>query len=156
MGHIPFWFLLLLFLLNLHRCLHKQGCVFVFLALQYRFVVSLLCLWLFQTQNFQDLVRSGSIPLLILLVNKRSAPFTLLFCISYLNFDESFSIFIWLFVDGNLSCMFYFRSQVRWCFLLPTISVFFLMLLGGFDNLLFNAFRWSSKFYLVFVGVVRA
>ena len=33
MGHIPFWFLLLLFLLNLHRCLHKQGCVFVFLAL---------------------------------------------------------------------------------------------------------------------------
>ena len=33
MGHIPFWFLLLLFLLNLHRCLHKQGCVFVFLVL---------------------------------------------------------------------------------------------------------------------------
>ena len=32
MSHIPLWFLLQLFLLNLHRCLHKQCCIFVFLA----------------------------------------------------------------------------------------------------------------------------
>ena len=32
MDHIPLWFLLLLFLLDPHRCLHKQCCVFVFPA----------------------------------------------------------------------------------------------------------------------------
>ena len=51
------------------------------------------------------LLESGSVPLFILLVNKRNAPFTLLFRISLLNLDGIFSILIWLFVDGSLSCM---------------------------------------------------
>ena len=43
--------------------------------------------------------------MLILLANKSSAPYTQLFCVSYLNLDESFSRLILLFVDGDLFCM---------------------------------------------------
>ena len=87
---------------------------------------------------------SGSIPLFILLVNKRSAPFALLFCISCLNFDESFSIFIWLFVDGHLSWMVLFSF---------TSSVMF----PSYHNLslLSNAFRWSFAFN-VLLGFCRS
>lgn len=81
------------------------------------------------------LLESGSVPLFILLVNKRNAPFTLLFRISLLNLDGIFSILIWLFVDGNLSCM---------VLLSFTSSLVF----PSSHNLsLFsNAFRWSFGF----------
>ena len=44
MGHIHLWFLLLLSLLNLRRCLYKQYCVFVFLGLVISFGGELVAL----------------------------------------------------------------------------------------------------------------
>ena len=44
--------------------------------------------------SFKALSESGSIPLLILLVNEQSAPLTLLFRIRCLNLHKRFSIFI--------------------------------------------------------------
>ena len=44
--------------------------------------------------SFKALSENGSIPLLILLVNEQSAPFTLLFRIRCLNLHKRFSIFI--------------------------------------------------------------
>ena len=92
MGHILLCFLLLLSLLNLQKCSHKTYCIFALLGLAYRFVVSLLCFWVFQISICKGFSDSGSISLLILLINKRSAPFILLCCISCLNLDESFFI----------------------------------------------------------------
>ena len=98
--------------------------------------------------SFKALSESGSIPLLILLVNEQSAPFTLLFRIRCLNFHKCFSIFICLFVaDGNLSCMVLLSLTSSVMFPSSAISVFFLIVLGSL---------WPLTFYLVFVGVVQA
>ena len=87
---------------------------------------------------------SDTIPLLILLVNKRSASFKLLSSISCLNFDESFSIFIWLFVDSNLSCI-------------VLLSFTSSMMFPSSHNrtILFSAFRWSFAFDIL-LGFCRS
>ena len=65
----------------------------------------------------------------MLFVNRCYAPTTFPFCISTLNLNESFSMFIDVLVDGSLSCM------VLLSFM--SISVFFLVLSDGLFYLVF-------------------
>ena len=92
--------------------------------------------------SFRLSTESGSIPLLIFLVNKCSAPFTFLY--ELLEFlQKFFYIDLSVFFNGNLFCRFIFCSQVWWYSLLPIIC------------LLSNTFR-CSFFFDVLLGFCRS